>query len=158
MDKYSTEKVMSILILHEYQRVKCYYKYMWKDKTSFFIPLFNTSKIPNSYYYNQTDTFIEITKNDIYYIQKNLNYDDELNNYTNPITYFKHDLQNYTPTVLNNNNVIEISVPATIEFIEEDIYSTEKNNVKTSKDYKISQIINIQIRCANIFNCEPLKL
>ena len=64
MDKYSTEKVMSILIKHEYSSVECYYKYIWKNKTSFFIPLFTTPKIPNSYYFYQTDTFIEITKND----------------------------------------------------------------------------------------------
>lgn len=157
MDKYSTEKVMRILIKHEYSSVECYYKYIWKNKTSFFIPLFTTPKIPTSYYFYETDTFIEITENDFYYIQKNLSYDDDLNYYINPIKYFKHHLQNYTPTVSNNNNVIEISVPAKIRYTKEDISWTIKNNVKSSKDYDISEINNIKISCANIFSCEPLK-
>lgn len=157
MDKYSTEKIMSILIIHKYSSIECYYKYIWKNKTSFFIPLFRTPKIPNSYYFYETDIFIEITKNDFYYIKKNLNYDDDLNYYTNPITYFKHHLQKYTPTVLINNNIIEISIPAEIRYTKKDSYETIKNNVKKSKDYDISEINNIKISCANIFSCKPLK-
>jgi hypothetical protein len=133
MDKYSTEEVMSILIKHEYSTVKCYYKYIWKNKTSFFIPLFTTPKLPNSYYFYETDIFIEITKNDFYYIEKNLNYDDDLNYYTNPITYFKHHLQKYTPTVLNNNNIIEISIPTKIRYTKKDSYETIKIMLKQAK-------------------------
>lgn len=157
MDKYSTEKIMSILIKHEYSSIECYYKYIWKNKTSFFIPLFGTPKIPNSYYFYETDIFIEITKNDFYYIQKNLSYDDDLNYYINPIKYFKHHLQNCTPTVSNNNNVIEISVPTKIEFIKKDKYEYTQNDVKISENYDIIDINNIKISCANIFSCKPLK-
>jgi len=157
MDKYSTEKVMSILIKNKTSTIECYYRDIWKNKTSFRIPLFRTPKIPNSYYFYETDAFIEITTEKFYYIQKNLSYDDDLNYYINPIMYFKHHLQNYTPTVSNNNNVIEISVPAKIRYTKKDISWTIKNNVKSSKDYDISEINNIKISCANIFSCEPLK-